>query len=249
MADDPIDVPTELLRLHAELEANFRLKHDLDVDYPRDPDAPELQDPNRARFENSIAKELLKAVEELVTSPTLFEWRDKLSGTFPIGDLAGWLADRPFVTPQIRFDIARAHVQDLEAEARRTVDLLRILVETQPSERARSYLARVSRCYIAGLDPECLIMCRAVLDAAFEDRVSDSDVKKHVPIRRRRRNIPLSDRIAAAQTMGIIDPHLATVARRLKDAGNDALHNVPVPTVSVLDAVRDTARLLQVIAA
>ena len=71
-------------------EVAFRRRFGLDIDYEPDPD---LSDSNRERFENSLAKVLLRDVGAMVASDTLLVWREKLSGDFTIGHLAKAVAD------------------------------------------------------------------------------------------------------------------------------------------------------------
>ena len=247
--DDPPDVQAEMLRALNQVEARFRLDCGLDVDVPRDPDEPDVGDPNRARFENSIGKTLLPAADALVASPQLLEWREKLSGSFPIGQLASWLSNLRLVRPQLRIDLLRRELDNLEAKTSRLSDVLAVLIESPPSERARAYLQRVSRCYLNGLEPETVIMCRAVLDAAFEDRISESLVWTHVPRNHAGQTAVLADRITAAQRSGIISPEMAASARAVKDAANQAVHGIPLATLPPLEAVRVTATVLGAIAA
>ena len=77
------------------------------------------------------------------------------------------------------------------------MDLLGVLLEEQPAGRAPAYLQRVARCYIEGLDPECLVMCRAVLDSVFEESVSTAEVKGILPSERIKGSVQLAHRMDA----------------------------------------------------
>ena len=131
-------------------------------------------------------------------------------------------------------------MSDLEDKAQRVVDLLAVLLEDQPSGRAAAYLQRVARCYIEGLDPECLVMCRAVLDSVFEEAVSTADVKGILPSERIKGSVQLAHRIEAAERLGRINKSVAQLAKTIKDAGNDAIHSIPVAAITPLEAIHGT---------
>jgi hypothetical protein len=140
-----------------------------------------------------------------VASDTLLVGRARLGGDFPIGDLVKAVAGFRLVEPQIRLDLARSQLSNMEDKAQRVVDLLAVMLEDQPSGRAAAYLQRVARCYIEGLDPECLVMCRAVLDSVFEEAVSTADVKGILPSERIGGSVQLAHRIEAAERLGRIN--------------------------------------------
>lgn len=247
MDEPPLNVSAQLLEALNTLESRFRIDHELDVPFaPAADDAPG-QDPNQWHFENSLAAELLTVADDLVASPKLRAWREKLSGSFPIGDLARVLADFKLVKPQIRLDLARRDIADLEGKAGRLIDVLSLLLDDPPADRVRAYLQRVSRCYIAGLGPETVVMCRAVLDAAFEDRVPDDLIVRHQP-QLSGKAPSLADRITVASKARILSRESATAAREVKAAGNEAIHAVPFTTLRPLEAMRKTAQVLGALA-
>lgn len=110
--------------------------------------------------------------------------------------------------------------------ASRTLQLLPFLMQTR-SGRARQYLARVARCFILDLRPELVIMCRAVLDAALEDAELDSAVVTRIRDAQGSSNSMLTVRIEAARETNVLDVGGRQAAIDVRDAGNDAVHNVP----------------------
>lgn len=236
-----------LLALDA-LEERFRADFELDVEFERMPDDPPEKDPNAARFENSIAAKLLEVADSLVASPQLYQWREQLNGTFPLRDLARVFADFRLVRPQLQIDLARRDLSDLDKKAARLVHVLSVVIEGQPPERVRAYLQRVARCYVAGLDAETVVMCRAVLDAAFEERVPEAALESHLKARSLTRAPVLADRITVAGRTGIISRDVEAAARRVKDAGNDAVHNAPGANMPALEALTETTRILAALA-
>jgi hypothetical protein len=238
---EPPDMAAELLDRLDEIEAEFREDFGLDIDYAPNPRFK--TDSNHDRFENSLAKVLLKDVDALVASSELLRWRENV-GNVPVGDLAKVIANFRLVKPQILLDLARRDLRNLDAKSRRTVDLLAILIAKRPSEGVAAYLQRVANCYIHGLDPECIVMCRAVLDSAFESTISATQVLQALP-GSRTRGVHLADRIEAAERLALITRTTARLARKVKDAGNDAIHNVPVATLTPLEAVVATVKVLE----
>ena len=96
--------------------------------------------------------------------------------------------------------------------------------------RTADYLRRVTQCYLVGLDEQCVIMCRSVLEAAFlqavPDRVCEEtpEVRKPPPRGRDRPEYSLVDRMRAASAKGIADDGTLKLARFVKNVANDLIH-------------------------
>ncbi len=238
--DSPPDVVAELGRSLDSIEATFRARFGLDIEYPPEVD---VEDSNRERFENRLAQVLLRDVSTMVASPKLLQWRNKL-GDFPVGQLAAFLATRQLARPQIYLNLAREDIGSLNQRVERTTELLALLLEFQPTHRASAYLGRVVSCYVYGLDAECIVMCRAVLDSAFDHAVTSAKVRSVLPARRTEKGIHLAQRIDAADLIGVISKSEASVARAIKDSGNHAVHSVPLATLTPLEAIRGTMAVL-----
>lgn len=54
--------------------------------------------------------------------------------------------------------------------------LIALVKKTSPPEQARRFLSRVTRCYLLGMDPECLVMCRGALENAVNARYATEQV-------------------------------------------------------------------------
>jgi hypothetical protein len=98
-------------------------------------------------------------------------------------------------------------------------------------DRTRHYLGQVSQCYLFGLDEQCVIMCRSVLEAAFLDKVPDSMCKKHdKKSDKKPRNAgwtyTLDRRIKTAKREGIegLGDPIIRLANDIKNLANDLLH-------------------------
>jgi len=139
----------------------------------------------------------------------------------------------------------------------RFVDLLLLLKDRQPCDRARSFLQRVARCYLFGFDAECVVMCRAVLDREFEAEIPGDDVEswwawykttsrgeKH---RRKNAQHNLWGRIHTARFTQRLTEEEFDAADAVRDCGNGAVHKRPV-SGEVLETVQQTVQALDALA-
>ncbi len=141
-------------------------------------------------------------------------------------------------------DMSNNAIGKIEVGASRIFQLYQLVLSSPPSDATQKFLGRLSRCYIWGFDPECVILCRAVLDTAFEKRVDYEICEKHCEHRSRGR-FSLDDRIDAAQKEKIIDKNIAKKARTVKTQGNEAVHRRPDKIKDVWGTIRDTVAVLE----
>ena len=142
------------------------------------------------------------------------------------------------------------------------LDLLLLLKDRRPCDRAKAFLQRVARCYLFGFDAECVVMCRAVLDREFAETVVDDDQvsewwKWYATTDEGRKykgkRPPYGQfwaKIQAAWYAKMIGDEDRDAADAVRKRGNDAVHKRPDSgeamkvvrqTVQVLDAL-DSAR-------
>ncbi|MCK4293156.1 MAG: DUF4145 domain-containing protein [Planctomycetes bacterium] len=134
--------------------------------------------------------------------------------------------------------------EKVEVGANRILQLYNLGMETKPFDTTLVFLRRVSRCFIWGFDPECVILCRGVIDSAFRSAVDDEICKRHIrgkPPRFWR----LFDRIKAAFKEGLISKDAKDAAYRIKTRGNNAVHHDPNIYKHALDTIRDTLLVLE----
>ena len=134
-------------------------------------------------------------------------------------------------------------VGKIEEGASRIFQLYRLVLCSTPSKSTQEFLGRLCRCYIWGFDPECVMLCRSVIDTAFKDSVAYEICEDHCgkPFRG---GFSLSDRIFAALKEGIIDEDIAKKARTVKQRGNQAVHRQPSIT-NVWGNICDTVAILE----
>ncbi|MCK4850188.1 MAG: hypothetical protein KAT11_02495 [Phycisphaerae bacterium] len=140
-----------------------------------------------------------------------------------------------------------------EDSTERVWKLLLLAQPVSPSSRAASFLKRVSRCYIYGFDPECVVMCRGVLDAEFEAEISTDLCIDVVGARRRRPKInghplfTLNERIIVAEKTDSISKETAKKAHEVRKAGRDVVHKWPKVPKAFGDSFRIIGKTLTVI--
>lgn len=123
----------------------------------------------------------------------------------------------------------------------RALKLVRYLVDVK-SERVRSYLARVGACFLRGLKTETVVMCGAVIDAALQESLDDKDVRKLVI--RCGRYVSFGNRIEFMGQSGRWDKNTVTIAFRLADERNKAIHTAPELARGVDEVMEDLVLLL-----
>jgi len=134
-----------------------------------------------------------------------------------------------------------------EEGAYRLLELSMLAIEAVPAEPTLDFLRRVSRCYVSGFEPECVILCRSVLDSAFRE-VFDDDFCRSVLDARGEDEYSLCSRIRAAHKSMRISDAVQDAAFRVKYKGNEAVHHNPDANVDVESTIADTLQVLRAIA-
>ena len=144
-----------------------------------------------------------------------------------------------------RFVIAMSWeaIGKIEEGASRIFQLYKLVLSSDPSESTQKFLSRLSRCFVWGFDPECIILCRAVIDTAFRDTVSDEVCEKHFG--KNRYEFTLSNKIQAAHKERIINDQIKNKAFRIKNRGDKAVHYQPDITRNVWETICDTLAVLE----
>ncbi len=111
------------------------------------------------------------------------------------------------------------------------------------SQGAAAFLDRATRLYFWGFEPESVVMCAAVLETGYETRFTPLDMVK-LQIRKERKQFEPYQYEFAAATLGVFSLEDKESARKLREARNDAIHNIPAVAMSAVDALARTAVLL-----
>lgn len=128
----------------------------------------------------------------------------------------------------------------------RIFKLYKLVLDNKPSEQTQKFLNRLTRCYVWGFDAECIILCRAVIDTAFRDRIDDKLCEKYC--NKNKNGFNLSNRIESAYEAGIIKSDIRTKAFKVKTRGDKAVHYQPDATKEVWETICYTLDILKIIA-
>ena len=212
-------------------------------------------DEQRERFGRlvALADALRPTLHSLaVDEQTLNAVWDVLSefGTVTVNlDYAGKIArafrKHPIIEHGVQIALAQEATDGLLAGAEaRLNDLLELVAERKMSERAAAYLDRATRLYLWGFEPEAVVMCGAVLEAAYEERFTDLEMFR-LQIRKTGAQFDASQYEHAAGTAGVLSSGERRSARDIRRARNDVLHAVPSVALSAKEALSKTAVLLE----
>ena len=148
-------------------------------------------------------------------------------------------------------DMSLVAIERVEQGASRIFQLYKLVLCSVPSLPTQQFLGRLSRCYVWGFDPECVILCRAVIDTGFYHFVSDDICEKHREFQKDTKGqhyYTLANRIKASFQEGIIDREIREKAFRIKDRGDEAVHRQPRITKDIWGTICDTVAVLENIA-
>lgn len=150
----------------------------------------------------------------------------------------------PIVRDGIRLDLAMQATDNLLRGAEQRASILVSLIALRRlSDRAAAFLDRATQLYLWGFEPEAVVMCASVLEAAYEARFPGEEMFRLQVTRKGAEFQPheYEQAAIAAQVFSLMDKRAAEAIRR---ARNDTLHNVPNVTLGAEKALNETANLL-----
>lgn len=237
--DDCLDEWMEVLRTyHDEILSDEAVARSADP-----PQYAKLQ--RLLRLYREGAPELFRTLLTLRVSPEVRELARELSAELRPGEYSSghrWhlLNLSEPVTDWLDIELAaealtvvRA-VTGLTSRSKRVyLTLLAASCEGELSDEAARYLARAGRLLLFGFDVECVVMCRAVLEAALTDRLDFTELDR-LGVRRSIKlgggkpdQFSLADLIYGARRLHLFDPEEVTHAHGIREAGNSILHDTP----------------------
>jgi hypothetical protein len=105
----------------------------------------------------------------------------------------------------------------------RAAQLDQMNLERVPDKELRRYFEEAHHCYLYGLDVACAVLCRAILDSALQ-RICD-------PSRNLKREVQpyeyFDKLLDEAERGGLLADDRPACARKVRHAGNDAIHEFP----------------------
>jgi hypothetical protein len=158
--------------------------------------------------------------------------------------LAKVIYAQPMVRHGVRFDLAFQACDVLLAGAEQRAAVLIDLVGSYSlSQRAAAFMDRATRLFLWGFEPEAVVMCASVLEAAYEQRFPPEEMFR-LQIRKVAQEFEAyqyEEAAVAAKAFSVNDKQLARSIRR---ARNDTLHNAPNVALDAEQVLRATASLL-----
>jgi hypothetical protein len=138
-----------------------------------------------------------------------------------------------------------------KAEVRFWELLRHVTLNRNTSTRGRAFLRRVSLCYLFGFDAECIVMCRAVLDAEFQAQISTDDCVQELGWTSNRRTdrdgrplYGLAERIDVAERTGRIDSATRRRAGSVASHGNRVIHRDASTPPDALGVITDALAVI-----
>jgi hypothetical protein len=145
----------------------------------------------------------------------------------------------------------RAIAATKNAETRFWELLRHVSMTRSTSPRGRAFLKRISLCYMFGFDAECIVMCRAVLDAEFQANIPTDDCIQTLGADNRRTNrhgqplYDLAERILVAEKTRRTDYATKDKAQRVVRRGNHVVHRDPgTQQHEALETITDTLAVI-----
>lgn len=126
--------------------------------------------------------------------------------------------------------------------AERCVSLSRFVIEAAPRPQVLRFLKRVTRCYVVGFSPECVIVCRAVLESALRDTFDRKDIPLPAPSGTKSH---MRGWLDAAVMFRWLTPVGRDHAWEVWVRGNKAVHDDPHVTDHVLETIGYTMETLE----
>jgi hypothetical protein len=104
----------------------------------------------------------------------------------------------------------------------RAVRLEMLSLDLIPDEAVKGYFEEAHRCYLYGFHVACAVLCRAILASALENLC---DPRRQLYARTARRDSYFKILVEKARVDGLLTDDRPEWAIRVRDAGNDAVHD------------------------
>jgi len=153
--------------------------------------------------------------------------------------------DGPDFSEFVEAELAKTSVGMIASAASNLWELFAILTQIQKAsipEIPLNYLKRVLRCYIWGLKPECVILCRSVLDVAVDEKIPDRLCAQHCDPNKP--NYTLADKIKTIEKSGLFDKNFVRQLNEIRLRGNKCVHGDMGAVQDIKGTVVDTCKAL-----
>jgi hypothetical protein len=141
----------------------------------------------------------------------------------------------------LQIAVAYEYSTETAEKAKRCATLARLVIRGSPRDAVLRFLGRVSRCYILGLNPECLVMCRATLENAVKERFD----KARIPLPATPAGkSAMAARIEDARHRAWLSDIAAADAWALWKRGSKIAHDDPALVADPLPSIEAAMRIL-----
>ena len=142
-------------------------------------------------------------------------------------------------------ELAKISVGMIASAATNLWDLFVVLTQIQKApipEIPLDYLKRVFRCYIWGLKPECIILCRSVIEVAIDEKIPDRLCAKYCDPNKPK--YTLADKLKTIEKSGLFGKELVQTLNEIRLRGNKCVHGDMDVVKDVMGTVKDTCKAL-----
>jgi hypothetical protein len=181
-----------------------------------------------------LVSTLLPAIHDLTSPYTDFPWEHFLA-------IANHEELRDHVKHELQLRIAYDLYSDLGEKAARCLELAQRVVARRPSTRVLRYIKHLTRSYTAGFLPECVVLCRGVVENAVRDQFREHDVS--IPPTSKGQS-EMKAMLAYSEQEGWLSKKEANDAWIVWKRGNKAVHEDPSATKDVLGTIELTVTVL-----
>lgn len=145
---------------------------------------------------------------------------------------------RKAIHQELELALAREYCNKTEKMADRAVELISLILNQDevPSEATHRFLRRVSRCYVAGFFPECVIQCRAVMENAIRAKFIKEDLAYP--------DTSMGKRLDFMVRLRWLSPETRRDAWAVWKRGSKAAHEDPEVTKAALGTIVKTAGVM-----
>ncbi len=153
--------------------------------------------------------------------------------------------DGPDFDEFVEAELAKISVNMIASAANNMWELFAILTQIQKApipEIPLNYLKRVFRCYIWGLKPECVILCRSVLDVAIDEKIPDKLCAKY--LNPNKEDYTLGDKLKTIKQSKLFNKELIDLLYRVKHRGDKCIHGDMDIVQDIKGTVVDTCKAL-----
>lgn len=141
---------------------------------------------------------------------------------------------------QMEIELAKRYTLRTDIMVQNCKRLARLALKVAPGPAAQRFLGRVGRTYMLGLNPECVIMCRAALEQALTERFT----REKKPFPPTKGTSELSSRLSRAEELGWLTRKELLKASDVRLRANKAIHEDPAVTRDAFGTVEATLELL-----